>query len=80
MEASLSHPLLTEYQRRERPAKIDGLPQELARKINNLKQKCQVRLTVLACAALRFLVDVVYLLLELRFRSLTRPLRSSGTA
>jgi hypothetical protein len=75
MEAGLSHPLLTEAQRRERLAKIGGLPQELARKITDLEQKYQVRVTVSACAALRFLVDVVHLLLDLKFRRLTRPLR-----
>jgi hypothetical protein len=75
MEGGLSHPLLTEAQRRERLAKIGGLPQELARKITDLEQKYQVRVTVSACAALRFLVDVVHLLLDLKFRRLTRPLR-----
>jgi hypothetical protein len=74
MEASLSHPLLTESQRRERAAKIDGLPEELARKITDLEQKYRVRVTISAVAALRFLVDVVHLLLELKFRRLSRSL------
>jgi hypothetical protein len=75
MEAGLAHPLLTESQRRERLAKIDGLPEELARKIADLEQKYQVRVTVSAGAALRFLVEVVHLLLELKFRRLSRSFR-----
>jgi hypothetical protein len=75
MESGLSHPNLTESQRQERLAKIDGLSQEMARKIADLEQKYQVRVQVSACAALRFLVDVAHLLLELKFRRLSRSLR-----
>jgi hypothetical protein len=75
MEAGLSHPLLTESQRRERQAKIAALPEELARKIADLEQKYQVRVTISAAAAMRFLVDVVHLLLELNFRRLSRSVR-----
>ena len=75
MEAGLSHPKLAESQRQERLAKIEVLPQEMARKIADLEQKYQVRVTVAACGALRFLVDVVHLLLELKFRRLSRSLR-----
>jgi hypothetical protein len=75
MEAGLSHPNLAEPQRQERLAKIAGLAPEMARKIADLEQKYQVRVTVSACAALRLLVDVVYLLLELEFRRQRRSLR-----
>ncbi|MBM4285252.1 MAG: hypothetical protein FJ128_08375 [Deltaproteobacteria bacterium] len=75
MEAGLSHHHLTESQRQERLAKIAALPQERDRKIADLEQKYQIRVQISACAALRFLVDVVYLLLELSCRRLTRSLR-----
>lgn len=75
MEMRLSHSNLTESQRQERLAKIAELPEELARKIADLEQKYQVRVTVSAGAALRLLVDVVHLLLELKFHRLTRSLR-----
>ena len=75
MEARLTHSNLAESQQLERKAKIAGLPAELARKIADLEQKYQVRVTVSASAALRFLVDVVHLLLELKFHRLTRSFR-----
>jgi hypothetical protein len=76
MEAGLSHSNLTKSQRQERLSKIAGLPEELARKIADLEQKYQVRVTVSAGGALRFLVDVVHLLLELKFHRLTRSCRA----
>ena len=75
MEAGLSHPNLAEAQREERLAKIAELPLEMARKVKDLEQKYQVRITITACAALRFLVDVVQLLVELKHRKLDRSLR-----
>lgn len=74
MEASLSHPNLSEAQRTERLGKIADLPQEMARKIEDLEQKHQVRVTVYSCAALRLLVDVVQLTLEVDYRKLRRSL------
>lgn len=74
MEAGLSHPNLTESQRRERLSKIEDLPNERARKIVDLEQKYQVRVTLSPCAAVRLLVDVVQLLIELRYRKLQRSL------
>lgn len=68
MEASLSHPNLTEPQRLERSGKIADLPDEMSRKIDDLEQKYQVRATVSACAAVRLLVDVVQLTLEVKYR------------
>ena len=75
MEAGLSHPNLVETQREERRAKISELPSEMARKIEDLEQKYQVRISVTACAAVRLLVDVVQLLVELKHRKLNRSLR-----
>ncbi len=75
MEASLSHPNLAEAQRQERLAKISELPAEMARKIEDLEQKYQVRISIAACAAERFLVDVVQLLVEVKYRKLSRSLR-----
>lgn len=74
MEAGLAHPLLTEAQRLERQAKIDALPAEVARKIADLEQKYQVRVTISPAAAVRLLVEVVQLLLELRWHRLSRSL------
>lgn len=72
MEASLTHPLLTEGQRQEREAKIQGLPEEMARKTADLENKYQVKVTLTGCAALRFLVPVAQLTVELRLRKLQR--------
>lgn len=72
MEAGLDHPNLTDSQKAERRAKIADLPRELERKVADLEQKYQVRVTVSACAARRLLVDVVQLLLVLKYRKLQR--------
>ncbi len=61
MEASLSHPSLTETQRTERLSKIADLPRELNLKIEDLKQKYSVKVTVAGKAAVRLLVPVVQL-------------------
>ncbi len=75
MKTSLAHPNLTEGQRQERTAKIEDLPREMDRKIQDLEQKYQVRVTVSACTALRLLVDVVQLMVELTYRKSRRSLR-----
>jgi hypothetical protein len=72
MQAGLSHPNLTEPQRQERLAKIAELPAELTRKILDVQQKYQVRDTI---SAFRLLVDVVQLLLELKYRKFRRSVR-----
>lgn len=75
MEEGLSHPNLSEQQREERLAKIGELPLEMTRKIVDLEQKYQVRVTVSACGALRLLVDVVQLMIELKYRKSSRSVR-----
>jgi hypothetical protein len=75
MKESLSHPNLTEPQRQDRLTKIEELPREMARKIEDLEQKYQVRVTVSACGALRLLVDVVQLQVDLKYRKLQRSIR-----
>jgi hypothetical protein len=75
MEAGLAHAGVSESLRQERLAKIAALPEELARKTTDLEQKYQVRVTISAGAALRLLMDVVHVLLELRFRRASRSLR-----
>jgi len=77
MAAGLSHPLLTEAQRRERQAKMDALPDEVARKIADLEHKYQVRVTITAGAAVRLLVEVVQLLLELTCHRRSRSLSAT---
>jgi hypothetical protein len=74
MEASLSHPNLTDSQRGDRMLKIRDLPREMERKIQDLEQKYQVRVTISACAAVRLLVDVVQVMVDLRYRKASRSL------
>ena len=75
MEASLGNPHLSEEQRKERQAKIEELPGEMERKIEDLKQKYRTHVTITGCAALRFLVPVIRLTVEIHFRKLLRQLR-----
>lgn len=77
MEGGLSHPNMTELQRQERLAKIGGLPQEAARKTQDLKQKYQVEVKLTACAAERLLVDIAQITFELRYRKLHRSVRTA---
>jgi hypothetical protein len=75
MEESLRNPHLTEIQRRERGAKIQGVAREMESKIADLENKYQVQVTVTACAALRLLVPVVQINILLRYRKLERTLQ-----
>jgi hypothetical protein len=75
MEASLSQLGLAEGQRGERAAKLDELPREMDRKIADLEQKYRVRVSVTACAAVRLMVDVVQLMMDLAYRKSRRPLK-----
>ncbi len=74
MEASFSHHNLSEAQRDERIAKIEDLPREMARKIEDLQQKYKIQVRLRGCAALRFLVNVVHIMVEIRFRKQTRTI------
>jgi hypothetical protein len=62
----------SEVQDQERMEKIQALPLELSRKTEDLLQKYQMEVTISGCAALRFLVPVVQLLLKIRYRKLER--------
>ncbi len=75
MAASLSHPNLTEAQRQEREEKLEALPAELARKVEDLRQKYRVEVTITACAALRLLVNIAQISLAIRYRKAERTLR-----
>ncbi|MFH1146800.1 MAG: hypothetical protein V1736_03750 [Pseudomonadota bacterium] len=77
MEDGLSHPNMTESQRQDRVAKIRDLPQETARKTQDLKQKYQVEVKLTACAAMRLLVDIAQIAFELRYRKLHRSVRTA---
>lgn len=59
----------------ERKAKIEALPLELSRKIEDLQHKYQIEVTINGSAALRFLVPVVQLLIQVRYRKLERTAR-----
>ena len=72
MEESLGHPHLTDGQRQERAVKIQELPQELARKIADLEHKYQVQVTITGCAALRLLVPVVQIMIEIKYHRFQR--------
>ena len=61
-------------QRGEREAKIRELPGEAARKIEDLKKKYRVEVTLTACTALRLLVPVVILFVEVQHRTFRRRL------
>ena len=65
----------TEAHENERKAKIKALPQELSRKIEDLQHKYQIQVTITGSAALRFLVPVAQLLLQIRYRKLERTFR-----
>jgi hypothetical protein len=62
----------SEGQEKERREKIQALPQELSRKIEDLLQKYQIEVTITGCGARRLLVPVVQLLLQIRYRKLER--------
>lgn len=72
MIAGLQHPTLGESQKAERAAKIQALPDEAARKIEDLRQKYSIRLTVRPAGAVRLLVGVVQVMLTLQYRKLQR--------
>lgn len=75
MEAGLENPNLSKDQRNDRITKIKDLPNEMNRKIEDLQQKYQIHVTMTACAALRFLVPIVRLTVEFRYKKLLRELR-----
>lgn len=72
MEASLSNPNLGETQKQERMAKIQDLPNEMERKIEDLKHKYTIKTTLRGCAVLRFLVDVAKVMVEIRYKKFRR--------
>jgi len=74
MEASLTHHNLSEAQRQERIAKIEDLPREMAQKIEDLQQKYKIQVCLKPCAVLRFLVDIVYVMVKIHFRKHTRTI------
>jgi hypothetical protein len=65
----------TEAQENERKAKIEALPLELSRKIEDLQHKYQIQVTISGSAVIRFLVPVAQLLLQIRYRKLERNAR-----
>lgn len=75
MEASLAHANLTEQQELERKHKITDLPVEMERKIMDLEQKYRVEVTLTGRAAVRLLVDVAQVFLELKYRKYRRSIR-----
>ncbi|MCP4403457.1 MAG: hypothetical protein GY801_39885 [bacterium] len=74
MEAGLSHPNLSESHKQDRLEKIRDLPDEMERKIADLKQKYTIRTTLSACAVIRLLVDVVKVMIEIRHKKFHKEL------
>lgn len=74
MEEGLLHPSPREAQREERKAKIAELPREAIRKIEDLRQKYQIRVRIKASAAVRVLTDVVQLMVNANYRKNTRDI------
>lgn len=72
MEDSLGRPHLTDAQGQERIAKIRELPHEMANKIADLEHKYQVQVTLTGCAALRFIVSVVQVMVGINYRRFQR--------
>ncbi|MGA7874922.1 MAG: hypothetical protein WCA08_04605 [Desulfoferrobacter sp.] len=75
MQANLRQASLAEQQRSEREAKIADLPAEMDRKIIDLEQKYQVQVSLTGRAAIRFLVDIAQVFVELRYRKYRRSIR-----
>jgi len=71
MEQSLSHHSLTEGQREDRRAKIAELPKEMNAKIEDLKHKYSLKVTITGRAALRLLVPVVRLMVQINCRKMS---------
>lgn len=68
----LQHPTLGKSQKAERAAKIQALPEEASRKIEDLGQKDTIRLTVRPAGAVRLLVGAVQVMLAIQYRKLQR--------
>jgi hypothetical protein len=77
MEDRLDYPNLTEAQRQERMAKFRELPQEMANKIADLEHKYQVQVALTGCAALRFILPVVQIMIGINYRKLQRTTRAT---
>ncbi|MDQ7782144.1 MAG: hypothetical protein RDU20_04645 [Desulfomonilaceae bacterium] len=71
MEQSLSHHNLTEAQREDRRAKIAELPKEMNAKIGDLERKYSLKVTITGRAALRLLVPVVRLMVQINCRKIS---------
>jgi len=74
MQASLSHTNPSEAQRDERIAKVRELPREMARKIEDLKQKYKICVRLSGSAAIRLLVDVAQVMVEIRIGKQSRTI------
>jgi hypothetical protein len=74
MRAQAAKPALREALRQSRREKLAELPGELARKIGDLHHKYRIEVRLRACGALRLLVPVVQLSVEVRYRKFRRDL------
>ena len=74
MAEGLARRNLTDRNREERMTKIRELPEEADRKVRDLEQKYLVKVTVEASAALRLLVPVVRIMIDIRHRKSKRSL------
>jgi hypothetical protein len=74
MEETLDRQGLTDVLLEERRSKIADLPREMDLKIRDLQQKYSVKVTITGRAALRLLVPVVQIMVNIRYRKLNRSL------
>ncbi len=74
MSEGLSHSSLGEQQKEERRAKIAQLPLEAGRKIEDMRQKYQVRIMLRPSVAIRILIDVVQVMVKLQYRKASREI------
>ncbi len=71
MEQSLSHHNLSQAQQEDRRAKIADLPKEMNAKIGDLEHKYSLKVTITGRAALRLLVPVVRLMVQINCRKMS---------
>ncbi|MFH1114485.1 MAG: hypothetical protein V1792_11235 [Pseudomonadota bacterium] len=71
MEQSLSHHNLSEAQQEDRRAKMADLPTEMNAKIRDLEHKYSLKVAITGRAALRFLVPVVRLMVQIDCRRMS---------
>ena len=81
MEVTLASPRLSDEHREDRKRKIQDLPREVERKVEDLQHKYQIEVKLTPRGAIRLLIPVVQLLVQIRHRHQKRnvPLNYNPT-